>query len=62
MLVLTTLDRGDSVAPLAAERSRRVLARGDYLAGSEIGGDQEVVSSRQGDEVSRPLGIGGILG
>ena len=71
----TALDRGDSVSPSAAERSRRLLARRDRSAlgvvsgGQVVGRSRQVVEtawhraehSRQGGIGSRPPGIGGRL-
>ena len=70
MLALITLDRSDSVSPLAAERSRRELTGRDcmtqkvVLGGQEIGpswqrveaGWHRVEWSRQGGMESKPLG------
>ena len=76
MLVSSTLDRDDSMSPLAAERSRRELAGRDCIAQEVIIGGQEVGPSRQGVETawrrversrqggmeSRLLGTGSRLG
>ena len=76
MLASTTLDRGDSVSPLAAERPRCELTRRDCLARGVVSGGQEVWRSRQGVTTawhrversrqggmgSRPLGRRGKLG
>ena len=58
MLASTTLDRGDSLGPSAAERSRRELARRDCSALGIVSGGQEAGRSRQGGKGSRPLDIG----
>ena len=62
MLVSTTLDRGDSVSPSAAERSRRELTRKDCLAWEIVSGGREIRVSWPGGEGSRPLGIRSRLG
>ena len=58
MLASTTLDRGNFLWPLTAERSWRELARRDCTALRIVSGGQETGRSRQGDKESRLFGIG----